>query len=77
MDYSNTLQERAARLLALATRAQDIGDIELAELFTALALRYLDRDTAALEKASADELRRGAQQQQQPRARGPTKKYGG
>ena len=45
-------REYAKRLLAQATVAQSQGDTELAEMFTALAMRYMD-EAAEIEASEA------------------------
>jgi hypothetical protein len=57
----------ATKLLAQAEKAHDSGDHELAEMFTTLAMRYLDEaEEEAKQTGSSAHI---AQQQQQPQGK--------
>jgi hypothetical protein len=69
MTSAQECRQQAARLLNMAMAARDKGDAELAEMFTAGAMRYIDRATQA-EAAEppppfSPEARQPAAQQQQ------------
>ena len=73
-------RDQAAKLLARATDAHGKGDHELADMFTSLAMRYLDQ-AAEEEKieahtgiAASGSQGHVAQQQQQPQPKAPEDK---
>ena len=70
MSEYEKLREQAARLLALALKARERGDGDLADQLTAQAAAYLDKATTLNSPpADARSSEHVAQQQQQPQSR--------
>ena len=75
MSEYERLREQAARLLALALKARERGDADLADQLTAQAAELLDKAPALNPPPVAPEpSQHVAQQQQQPRSDEPDKK---
>jgi hypothetical protein len=71
MSELGRFREQAARLLALALKARERGDTELADNLTAQAAEYLDKATAISPPSANPQSREHVvQQQQQPQTDG-------